>query len=52
MKNKNILNFIIIIIVTILVLYFSLKDNFQEIVNNIFAHFCVGKEDKINRRHI
>lgn len=36
MKNKNILNFIIIIIVTILVLYFSLRDNFQEIVNNIF----------------
>ena len=36
-KTKKILNFIILIIITILVLYFSLKDNFNEIVNQIIT---------------
>lgn len=36
MKNKNILNFILIVVITGLVLYFSLKDNFVQIMNNIF----------------
>lgn len=35
MKNKNILNFLIIIIITGVVLYFSLKDNFVQIVDTI-----------------
>lgn len=35
MKNKNILNFIIIVIITGVVLYFSLKDNFVQIVDTI-----------------
>lgn len=35
MKNKNILNFIIIVIITGIVLYFSLKDNFIQIVDTI-----------------
>lgn len=35
MKSKNILNFIIIIIITGVVLYFSLKDNFVQIIDAI-----------------
>lgn len=34
-RTKKIFNFIIIIIITSIVLYFSLKDNFKEIVNQI-----------------
>ena len=36
MKNKK-LNILILIIITILVLYFSLKDNFEETVNQIIT---------------
>lgn len=36
MKNKNIFNFVIILIFTVLVLYFSLKDNFAQIIETIF----------------
>lgn len=36
MKNKNILNFILIVVITGLVLYFSLKDNFIQIMDTIF----------------
>ena len=35
MKKKFIINFFIILIVLILVLYFSLKDNYKEIINYI-----------------
>lgn len=35
MKSKNILNFIIIVIITGVVLYFSLKDNFVQIIDTI-----------------
>ena len=36
-KVKKKLNIIILIVITILVLYFSLKDNFNEIMNQIFT---------------
>jgi len=35
MKNKNIFNFLIIVIITGVVLYFSLKDNFVQIIETI-----------------
>lgn len=35
MKNKNVFNILLLFIVTILILYFILKDNFFEIINNI-----------------
>ena len=35
MKKKFIINFFIILVVLILVLYFSLKDNYREIINYI-----------------
>lgn len=34
-KNKGKINFVILLIVTILVLYFSLKDNYGAIINEI-----------------
>ena len=36
-KLKQILNFLVLVLVTGLVLFFSLKDNFKEIVNQIFT---------------
>lgn len=35
--KKNVFNFLIIIVITILVLFFSLKDNFSEIINSILG---------------
>lgn len=37
MKIKNIFNYLILFIITGLVLYFSLKDNFYTIINTIFS---------------
>ena len=37
MMKKKTINYIIIAIVTIIVLYFSLKDNFNEIMNQIIT---------------
>ena len=33
--KRNVINFLIIIIITAIVLYFSLKDNFLEIISTI-----------------
>lgn len=33
--KKNIINFLILVVITVLVLYFSLKDNYYEIINTI-----------------
>ena len=34
---KKILNYVLLLIVTVLVLYFSLKDNYQEIIKTLFS---------------